>query len=175
MDRNRIDAARHRSEPLSSGCRMKRLGLLVIGLVLLAAAGRAEEADQWKVVCDHDGLTAESRCYLSFFTEDKALGTWLGIAVQRLNGWNEIQVNGSGEAYSGAEINAQSDTTIDTDYCYGSYCVFVQADDLVEQFRRGTRADIRLYNGFGKLSAKERVSLLGFTAAYERYLSRIGE
>ena len=90
-------------------------------------------------------------------------------------GWNEIQVNGSGEAYSSAEINAQSDTTIVTDYCYGSYCVFVQADDLVEQFRRGTRADIRLYNGLGKLSAKECVSLLGFTAAYERYLSRIGE
>ncbi len=84
-------------------------------------------------------------------------------------------MNGSGEAYSGAEINAQSNTTIDTDYCYGSYCVFVQADDLVEQFRRGTRADIRLYNGIGKLSAKERVSLLGFTAAYESYLSRIGE
>ena len=79
MDRNRIDAARHRSEPLSSGCRMKRLGLLVIGLVLLAAAGRAEEADQWKVVCDHDGLTAESRCYVSIFTEDKALGTWLRL------------------------------------------------------------------------------------------------
>jgi hypothetical protein len=154
---------------------MKRLGLLVIVLVILAAAGRAEEADQWKVVCDHHGLTAESRCYVSIFTEGKALGTWLGIAVQRLNGWNEIQVNGSGEAYSSAEINAQSDTTIVTDYCYGSYCVFVQADDLVEQFRRGTRADIRLYNGFGKLSAKERVSLLGFTAAYERYLSRIGE
>ncbi len=72
---------------------MKRIGLLVIGLVLLAAAGRAEETNQWKVVCDHDGLTAESRCYLSFFTEDKALGTWLGIAVQRLNGWHEIQVS----------------------------------------------------------------------------------
>ncbi len=167
MDRNRFDAARHRSEPLPGGCHMKRLGLLVIGLVLLAAAGRAEETDQWKVVCDHDGLTPESRCYLSFFTEDKASGTWLGIAVQRLNGLHEIQVTSSGEAYSSAEINAQSDTTIVTDYCYGSYCVFVQADELVEQFRRGTRADIRLYNGFGKLSAKERVTLLGFTAAYE--------
>ncbi len=75
---------------------MKRLGLLVIGLVLLAAAGRAEETNHWKVVCDQDDLTAESRCYLSFFTEDKALGTWLGIAVQRLNGWHEIQVNSSG-------------------------------------------------------------------------------
>ena len=96
MDRNRLDAARHRSGHLPGGCHMKPLGLFVIGLVLLAAAVRAEEADQWKVVCDHDGLTAESRCYLSFFTEDKALGTWLGIAVQRLNGWNEIQVPAAG-------------------------------------------------------------------------------
>jgi invasion protein IalB len=156
---------------------MKRLGLLVIGLVFLAAntGVRAEQAARWRVVCDHDDTTAESVCYLSFFTEDKALGTWLGIAVQRLNGWHEIQVTSSGEAYSSAEINAQSDTTIVTDYCYGSYCVFVQADELVEQFRRGTRAEIRLYNGLGKLSAKERVSLLGFTAAHESYLSRIGE
>jgi hypothetical protein len=51
----------------------------------------------------------------------------------------------------------------------------VQADELVEQFRRGARADVRLCNGLGKLSAKERMSLLGFTAAYERYVSRIGE
>ena len=156
---------------------MTRAGFLVIGLVLLAAGAtaRAEQTARWKVVCDHDGPTAESQCYLSFFAEDKASGNWLGIAVQRLNGWHEIQVTSSGEAYSRAEINAQSDTTIVTDYCYGTYCVFVQADELVEQFREGTRADIRLYNGLGKASVKEQVSLLGFTAAHERYLSRIGE
>ncbi len=68
----------------------------------------------------------------------------------------------SGEAYSRAEINVQSDTTIVTDYCYGTYCVFVHADELVEQFRKGTRADVWLYNGFGKASVKERISLQGF-------------
>ncbi len=34
---------------------------------------------------------------------------------------------------------------------------------------------IRLYNGFGKASVKERVSLQGFTAAHETYLGQIGE
>ncbi len=156
---------------------MKCLGLIVISLVLFAAAAgvRAEQIDKWKVVCDYDGLTAEPQCYLSFSAEDKASGTWLGIAVQRLHGWHEIQVTSNGEAYSSAEINVQSDTTIVTDYCYGSYCVFVQADELVEQFRKGKRADIRLYNGLGKASVKKRVSLLGFTAAHEKYLGRIGE
>ncbi len=156
---------------------MTRVGLLVICLVFLATVAglRAEQSDQWEVVCDHDGPTAESQCYLSFFAEDKASGTWLGIAVQRLNGGHEIQVTSNGEAYSRAEINVQSDTTIVTDYCYGSYCVFVQADELVDQFRDGTRADIRLYDGLGKASIKERVSLLGFTTAHERYLGRIGE
>ncbi len=156
---------------------MTRAGFLVIGLVLLAAAATAsaEQTARWKVVCDHDGTTAASRCFLSFFAEDKAGGSGLGIAVQRLQGSHEIQVTSSGEAYSRAEINVQSDTTIVTDYCYGNYCVFVQADELVEQFRKGTRADIRLYNGLGKASAKKRVSLLGFTAAHEKYLGRIGE
>ncbi len=156
---------------------MKCLGLIVISLVLFAAAAgvRAEQTARWKVVCDHDGTTAASRCFLSFFAEDKAGGSGLGIAVQRLQGSHEIQVTSSGEAYSRAEINVQSDTTIVTDYCYGNYCVFVQADELVEQFRKGTRADIRLYNGLGKASAKKRVSLLGFTAAHEKYLGRIGE
>ena len=156
---------------------MTRVGLLVICSVFLAtvAGVRAEQSDQWKMICDHDGPTAESQCYLSFFAEDKASGTWLGIAVQRLHGSHEIQVTSSGEAYSRAEINVQSDTTIVTDYCYGSYCVFVHADEVVEQFRDGTRADIRLYNRLGEASVKERVSLLGFTAAHEKYLSRIGE
>ncbi len=156
---------------------MKRLGLLVIGLVFLAAntGVRAEQAARWKVVCDHVRPTAESQCYLFFFAEDKASGHGLGIAVQRLNGWHEIQVTSNGEAYSRAEINVQSDATIVTDYCYGTYCVFVQADELVEQFREGMCADIRLYNGLGKASVKERVSLQGFTAAHENYLSQIGE
>ncbi len=156
---------------------MTRAGFPVIGLVLLAAAAgaRAEQPDQWEAVCDHNGLTAESQCYLSFFAEDKASGNGLGIAVQRLHGSHEIQVTSKGEAYSRAEINVQSHTTIVTDYCYGSYCVFVQADELVEQFRKGLRANVRLYNGLGKASVKERVSLLGFTAAHENYLSRIGD
>ncbi len=51
----------------------------------------------------------------------------------------------------------------------------MQADELVEQFRKGTRADVRLYNGFGKALVKERISLQGFTAAHETYLGQIGE
>ncbi len=177
MGGDRLDVTRLQYELLSSRCHMTRMGLLVIGLVLLAAAATAsaEQTARWKVVCDHDGTTAASRCFLSFFAEDKASGNWLGIAVQRLNGSHEIQVTGNGGAYSRAEINAQSDTTIVTDYCYGTYCVFVQADELVEQFRKGSRADVRLYNGSGKASVKERVSLLGFTSAHETYLGRIGE
>ena len=144
-------------------------------IFVAAATAGAEQTAPWKVVCNDDGTTAASRCFLSFFAEDKTSGNGLGIAVQRLNGGHEIQVTSNGEAYSRAEINVQSDTTIVTDYCYGSYCVFVQADELVEQFRKGTRADVRLYNGLGKASVKERVSLQGFTAAHENYLSRIGE
>ncbi len=120
---------------------MTRVGLLVIGLVLLvaAAAASAEQTARWKVVCDHDDTTAASHCYLSFFAEDKASGNWLGIAVQRLHGSHEIQVISNGEAYSRAEINVQSDTTNVTDYCYGTYCVFVRADELVpEPVRFGT-------------------------------------
>ena len=154
---------------------MIRVGLLVIGLFSLAAAAAAEQPARWEAVCNHDDATATSPCFVSFFDEDKASGNGLGIAVQRLQGWYEIQVSSNGEAYSRAEINVQSDTTIVTDYCYGTYCVFVQADELVEQFRKGTRADVWLYNGFGKASVKERVSLQGFTAAHENYLSQIGE
>jgi invasion protein IalB len=156
---------------------MKCLGLIVISLVLFAAAAgvRAEQTARWKVVCNDDDTTAASRCFLSFFAKGKAGGNGLGIAVQRLHGSHEIQVTSSGEAYSRAEINVQSDTTIVTDYCYGTYCVFVQADELVEQFRKGMHADVRLYNGLGKASVKERVSLQGFTAAHETYLGQIGE
>ena len=46
---------------------------------------------------------------------------------------------------------------------------------LVEQFRKGMHADVRLYNSLGKASVKERVSLQGFTAAHETYLGQIGE
>ncbi len=62
---------------------MKCLGLIVISLVLFAAAAgvRAEQTARWKVVCDHDGTTDASRCFLSFFAEDKAGGSGLGIAV----------------------------------------------------------------------------------------------
>ena len=156
---------------------MTRAGFLVIGLVILVAAATAgaEQTAPWKVVCNDDDTTAASRCFLSFFAKGKAGGNGLGIAVQRLHGSHEIQVTSSGEAYSRAEINVQSDTTIVTDYCYGTYCVFVQADELVEQFRKGTRADVWLYNGFGKASVKERISLQGFTAAHETYLGQIGE
>ncbi len=156
---------------------MTRAGFLVIGLVILVAAATAgaEQTAPWKVVCNDDDTTAASRCFLSFFAEGKAGGNGLGIAVQRLHGSHEIQVTSSGEAYSRAEINVQSDTTIVTDYCYGSYCIFVQADELVEQFRKGMHADVRLYNGLGKASVKERVSLQGFTAAHENYLSQFGE
>ena len=156
---------------------MTRAGFLVIGLVLLAAAATvsAEQTARWKVVCNDDDTTAASRCFLSFFAEGKAGGNGLGIAVQRLHGSHEIQVTSNGGAYSRAEINVQSDTTIVTDYCYGTYCVFVQADELVEQFRKGMHADVRLYNGLGKASVKERVSLQGFTTAHENYLSHIGE
>ncbi len=156
---------------------MTRAGFVVIGLVILVAAATAgaEQTAPWKVVCNDDDTTAASRCFLSFFAEGKAGGNGLAIAVQRLNGSHEIQVITNGGVYSRAEINAQSDTTIVTDYCYGSYCVFVQADELVEQFRKGTRADVWLYNGFGKASVKERVSLQGFNAAHETYLGQIGE
>ncbi len=154
---------------------MIRVGLLVIGLFSLAAAAAAEQPARWEAVCNHDDATATSPCFVSFFDEDKASGNGLGIAVQLLDGWYEIQVSSNGGPYSRAEINIQSDTTIVTDYCYDTYCVFVRAKELVEQFRKGWRADVRLYNGLGKASIKERVSLRGFTAAHEDYLSQIGE
>ena len=79
---------------------MKRSGILVIGVVLLASAvgARAEQTARWKMVCDHDAPTAASRCFLSFFAEDKASGNGLGIAVQRVDGSHEIQVTSKGGA-----------------------------------------------------------------------------
>ncbi|MEE8144408.1 MAG: hypothetical protein V3T57_03270 [Kiloniellales bacterium] len=157
---------------------MKRLGLLIIGALVLAGAagaGRAEQTDRWKVACTHDKVSAELHCHVAFFTESDEAGGWLGVAVQFLNGGNEIQVTSGGANYSSAEIDLRTDTITITDYCYGSFCVFVNADELVEQFRKGRRADIRLYNGREGSSIEKRVSLMGFSEAYEEYLNRIGE
>lgn len=155
---------------------MKTLGYLVIALVLTAAAGgQAAQSERWKVVCGGDSLTGERRCHLSYFSESTKSGTWLGIAVQHLGGGPEIQITSGGRAYRSAEINVESDTTIFTDYCFGSYCVFVRADSLVEQFREGHLADVRLYDGESGASVHQRVSLNGFTEAYQDYLSRIGQ
>ena len=99
----------------------------------------------------------------------------MGVAVQILNGAHEIQVTSSGSAYHGAEIDAEPDVTTYTDYCYGSYCVFVHAEGLVERFKSENRMDVRLFNGTTRPSIEKRISLLGFTAAYEEYLRRIGE
>jgi hypothetical protein len=157
---------------------MKRLGLLIIGALVLAGAagaGRAEQTDLWKVACTHDKVSAELHCHVAFFTESDEAGGWLGVAVQFLNGGHEIQVTSGGANYSSAEIDLRTDTITITDYCYGSFCVFVKADELVEQFRKGRRADIRLYNGREGSSIEKRVSLMGFSEAYEEYLNRIGE
>jgi Invasion associated locus B (IalB) protein len=155
---------------------MRRWYLVVGAAILLTSIGvHADQTEPWSLVCDNGGAASARPCYLFFSTGDRARRDWLGIAVQRLDGEPEIQVASGGHAYSRAEINAQSDTTIVTDYCYGSYCVFVQADELIEQFRKGARADIRLYNGKDEASVKESVSLQGFTKAYESYLGRIGE
>jgi invasion protein IalB len=160
--------------------------LVVIGFVALvvalgafagpsARAARSDQADGWTVVCTPGETSGASPCYLSFVAGDRASGNWLGIAVHHVEGVPEVQVTSGGHAYSRAEINARSDVTIVTDYCYGSYCVFVQADELVEQFREGARADVWLYNGSDRPAVEDRVSLLGFTKAYESYLERIGE
>jgi invasion protein IalB len=148
----------------------------MFGIVILVSsfAARADQVQGWNLICDHGGAATASPCYLSFMAGDRASGKWLGIAVSNVEGEPEIQVTSSGNAYSRAEINARSDTTIVTDYCYGSYCVFVQADELIEQFREGARADIWLYNGNGLAPTQESVSLRGFTKAYETYLGRIG-
>ena len=157
---------------------MKRLGLLILGALVLAGAagaGRAEQTDRWKVTCTPDNVSAETHCHVAFFTDSNEAGGWLGVAVQFLNGGQEIQVTSGGADYSSAEIDVRTDTITITDYCYGSYCVFVKADELVEQFRKGRRADIRLYNGGKGPSIEKRVSLMGFSEAYDKYLDRIGE
>jgi invasion protein IalB len=156
---------------------MTRLALLIAGLALLIST--SAEADRpgssWRVVCDNDATAQEPLCHIAIFAQDKANGSWLGIAVQILNGMHEIQVTSSGSAYHSAEIDAELDTTIYTDYCYGSYCVFVHAESLVERFKSETRMNVRLFNGATKPSVEKHISLLGFTKAYEEYLLRIGE
>jgi hypothetical protein len=142
---------------------MTRLGILVVSLAFLAvsAGARAEQAADWAVVCDNSDPAAVSHCYLSLLAGSIGKGDWLGIAVQRLNGAHEVQVTGAGESFGRAEINVQGDTIIVTDYCYDSYCVFVQADEL--------------YDGRGAAAVKEHVTLIGFTKAHRTYLERIGE
>jgi invasion protein IalB len=134
---------------------MTRLGILVVSLAFLAvsAGARAEQAADWAVVCDNSDPAAVSHCYLSLLAG----------------------VTGAGESFGRAEINVQGDTIIVTDYCYDSYCVFVQADELVEQFRKGEGVDISLYDGRGAAAVKEHVTLIGFTKAHRTYLERIGE
>lgn len=156
---------------------MIRLALFLAGFALLIST--SAEADRpgssWRVVCDQDATAQEPLCHVSIFAQDKTNGAWLGIAVQILNGTHEVQVTSSGSAYHSAEIDAEPDTTTYTDYCYGSYCVFVHAEHLVERFKSENRMNVRLFNGTTRPSIEKRISLLGFTKAYEEYLNRIGE
>jgi len=151
------------------------IGFVVLVTALDAFAGQAAQTDRWTVVCPEGATTAAPSCYLSFVTGNRASENWLGIAVHLVEGVPEVQVSSSGHDFSRAEINARSDTTIVTDYCYGAYCVFVEADELVEHFREGARADVWLYNGSDRPAVEDKVSLLGFTKAYQSYLDRVGE
>ena len=153
-----------------------RVWQLVMGFIVMVTAldAFAEQTDRWAVVCPDGDPAAASSCYLSFEAGDRASESWLGIAVHHVEGVPEVQVTSNGHAYSRAEINARSDTTVVTDYCYGTYCVFVQADELVEQFRKGARARVWLYNGGDHAPVNESVSLMGFSRAYESYLARVG-
>lgn len=159
---------------------MTRLVLLLAGfLLLLSSATQAQGAAQgtgtWRMVCDHDATAQEPLCHVSIFTQDQRNGAWLGVAVQILNGSHEVQVTSSGNVYHSAEIDGAADITTYTDYCYGSYCVFVHAENLVERFKSQNRVDIRMFNGSARPSIEKRISLIGFTKAYEEYLQHIGE
>jgi len=156
---------------------MTRLALFTAGLALLlsTSAGADRPESSWRVVCDQDATAQEPLCHISTFSQDKTNGIWLGIAVQILNGTHEVQVTSGGSAYHSAEIDAEPETTTYTDYCYGSYCVFVHAEGLVQRFKSENRMNVRLFNGTTKPSIEKRISLLGFTKAYEEYLRRIGE
>ena len=156
---------------------MTRLALFIAGLVLLMST--AAEADRsgssWRVVCDNDATAQKPLCHVSIFAQDEGNGAWLGIAVQILNGTHEVQVTSSGSVYHSAEIDAEPDVTTYTDYCFGSYCVFVHAESLIERFKSENRMNVRLFNGTTRPSIEKRISLLGFTEAYEEYLRRVGE
>ena len=155
---------------------MIRLALLIAGFVLtLSSAAQAQGAGTWRVVCDHDATAQVPLCHVSTFAQDETNGAWLAIAVQILNGSHEVQVTSSGSVYHSAEIDAEADTTTYTDYCYGSYCVFVHAEKLVERFKSQNRVKVRLFNGSTRPSIEKRISLMGFTKAYEEYLRHVGE
>ena len=155
---------------------MTRSAFLIATLaLLLSSATAAEHPESWRVVCDHDATAQEPLCHVSIFAQDESNGAWLGVAVQILNGTHEVQVTSSGQVYNSAEIDAEPDATTYTDYCYGSYCVFVHAEGLVERFKSENRMDVRLFNGTVRPSIEKRITLLGFTKAYEEYLKRIGE
>jgi len=155
---------------------MTRVALLVAGLILLlSSAARADRPGSWRVVCDHDATAHEPLCHVSILAQDERNGGWIGVAVQILNGSHEVQVTSGGSLYHSAEIDAEPHTTTYTDYCYGSYCVFVHAESLVERFKSESRVNIRLFNGATAPSIEQRISLLGFSKAYEEYLARIGQ
>lgn len=155
---------------------MTRMVLLVAGLVLLmTSAAQADRSGSWRVVCDHDATAHEPLCHVATLAQDESNGAWIAIAVQILNGSHEVQVTSSGSVYHSAEIDAEPHTTTYTDYCYGSYCVFVHAENLVERFKSESRVNVRLFNGTTAPSIEQRVSLLGFTKAYEEYLTRTGQ
>ena len=154
---------------------MTRVVLWLAGVLLLTSPAAATESGTWRMVCDHDATAQEPLCHVSTFIQDERNGHWLGIAVQVLNGSHEVQVTSSGNAYHSAEIDGASDLTTYTDYCYGSYCVFVHAENLVERFKARNGVKVRLYNGATVPLVEQRISLIGFTKAYEAYLDQIGE
>lgn len=154
---------------------MTRLVLSLAAVLLLTSSAVARDGGDWRMVCDHDATAQEPLCHVSTFIQDERNGHWLGIAVQVLNGSHEVQVTSSGSAYHSAEIDGATDLTTYTDYCYGSYCVFVHAENLVERFKARNGVQIRLYNGATTPLIEKRVSLIGFTKAYEEYLDQIGE
>lgn len=155
---------------------MTRVALLVAGLALLvSAAAEADPPGSWRVVCNDDVSAHEPLCHVSILAQNESNGAWIGVAVQILNGSHEVQVTSGGNLYHSAEIDAAPDTTTYTDYCYGSYCVFVHAESLIERFKSENRVNVRLFNGASTPSIEKRISLLGFSKAYEEYLSRTGQ
>ena len=149
--------------------------LAVAGLALIAADTRAEPTNAWRLVCQHDASVGEPRCHVAFFADSQSGRPWVAMAVEVHDGAPEIQVTAKGQAFRSAEIDVIADTTVMTDYCYESYCVFVNAQDLIEQFRAKTGASVRIYNGADRPAVEQRVSLMGFSRAYDEYLTVVGE